>query len=231
MAAGDEAFRQLVERARSMLSIDVSEASKRNLDERLERLAAELALEWIVGDRRFESQGQQTEYWLFRFYDEIFSDEQPDATRVYERFSLSLPRAAYVARILRARRTAHWREAARTELRAQLQRYKSSAEADKKANKAHIQEYDLSLSPVAADELRVLYDRISEFAPDHERPKPPRAKPAYGSARWMAVPALTLLLILDALDQGVARMTNANPLTTVSLMLTLAGLVGTFFNI
>ena len=36
--------------------------------DRLQAVAAELALEWITGERRFESQSQQTEYWLARLY-------------------------------------------------------------------------------------------------------------------------------------------------------------------
>ena len=49
-------------------------------------------------------------------------DEQPD-----ERFGMSLPRAGYLSRLLRARRTAQWRESARKELFAQLNKFKADA--------------------------------------------------------------------------------------------------------
>lgn len=82
---------------------------------------------WVVGEKRFESQSQQREYWLSRFYEEVFIDEQPDATRIYERFGMSLPRAGYLSRLLRARRIAQWRHAARLELKRQLERKRQAA--------------------------------------------------------------------------------------------------------
>jgi hypothetical protein len=82
----------LTERAQQSLSVEASDGARERLRERLQTVAAELALEWIVGERRFENQSQQTEYWLARFYEEIFLDEQPEATRIYARFGLPLPR-------------------------------------------------------------------------------------------------------------------------------------------
>jgi hypothetical protein len=124
----DDARKALLERAQALLSTDASPVAKKNIKSNLESLAATLLLEWLVGDKRFESQSQQTEYWLSRFYDSVFVDEQPDATRIYERFGVNLPRAGYLARLLRARRAAQWRQAARAELKTQLERYKDRAE-------------------------------------------------------------------------------------------------------
>lgn len=198
----DEVRKALLERALALLATDASAAAKKNLKSNLESLATTLLLEWIVGDRRFETQSQQTEYWLSRFYDGIFLDEQPDATRIYERFGLSLPRAGYLARLLRARRTSQWRQAAREELKVQLERYKARAEEAKKEGQGHVTEFDVSLSPGAADEMRVVYDRLAAFVAERERPKPPKAKPSFGNSRWLAVPAETLLSILEALASG-----------------------------
>lgn len=72
----DEARKALLERAQVLLSTDASPAAKKNLKSGLDGLAATLLLEWLVGDKRFEGQSQQTEYWLSRFYEEIFVDEQ-----------------------------------------------------------------------------------------------------------------------------------------------------------
>ena len=200
--AGDDAVKALAERARAALELGASPASRKLAKARLETLASTLLLEWLVGDKRFESQSQQTEYWLSRFYEEIFIDEQPDATRIYERFGLSLPKAGYLARMLRARRAPQWRQAARVELKTQLERHKAAALAATKVGQAHITEFDVSLSPGGADELRVLYDRIAAFKPERERPKPPRAKPSFGNSRWLGVPAETLLQLLDDLAAG-----------------------------
>jgi hypothetical protein len=197
-----EAARTLVERAQAALKLDASSAAQKLAKAKLDALASTLLLEWLVGDRRFESQSQQTEYWLSRFYEEIFIDEQPDATRIYERFGVSLPRASYLARLLRARRTAQWREAARVELKTQLERYKAAAEQEKKEGRGHTTEFDMSLSPGAADELRVMYDRIAAFIPERERPKPPKARPSFGNSRWLGVPAETILQLLDTLAKG-----------------------------
>ncbi|MGY3129333.1 hypothetical protein ACVWZM_000015 [Bradyrhizobium sp. USDA 4501] len=198
----DEARKALLERALALLATDASPAAKKNLKSNLESLATTLLLEWIVGDKRFETQSQQTEYWLSRFYDGIFVDEQPDATRIYERFGLNLPRSGYLARLLRTRRASQWRQAAREELKVQLERYKARAEEAKKEGQGHVTEFDVSLSPGAADEMRVVYDRLAAFVAERERPKPPKAKPSFGNSRWLAVPAETLLSILEALASG-----------------------------
>jgi hypothetical protein len=203
MAKADEDARKaLIERALSVLSIDASASAKKNLKSNLEDLGTTLLLEWLVGDKRFESQSQQTEYWLSRFYEVIFVDEQPDATRIYERFGISLPRASYLTRLLRARRAAQWRQAARAELKTQLERHKAAALTAEKEGQAHVQDFDLSLSSGAADELRVLYDRIAAFMPEKERPRPPKPRPSFGNSRWLGVPAETLLLALKALAAG-----------------------------
>lgn len=192
----------LLEKASAQLALDVSPADDANIKKNLEQLASELLLEWLVGDKRFESLGQQTEYWLSRFYEEIFVHEQPDATRIYERFSLSLPRSVYLVRLLRARRVTQWRQAARLELKTQLERHKKKAEEAKAERQAHIVAFDVSLSPGAADELRVVYDSIASFVSEHERPKPPMARASFGNSRWFGIPAETLLLILDNLQSG-----------------------------
>jgi hypothetical protein len=179
-----------------VLASDASPVAQKAIKNKLETLSATLLLEWLLGDKRFETQSQQTEYWLSRIYDEIFADEQPDATRIYERFGIGIARATYLARIMRAQRTGQWRKQARTELKTQLQRNKSRAEQAEKEGQAHIQEFDVSLSAGAADEMRVLFDRIAAFVPERERPKPPKAKPSFGNSRWWGVPAETLLLLL-----------------------------------
>lgn len=190
----------LSQRAFDALVTDASPEAVKALQGRLQPFAAELLLEWLAGEKRFESQSQQTEYWLSRFYEEFFTDEQPDATRIYARFGLSLPRAGYVARLLRARGTATWRKAARAELKGRLKEKEASALQLQEEGQAQVQEYDIGLSSGAADELRVMYDRLVALAKEAEQPKPPKAKPSFGGLRWLSVPAETLLLVLKQLD-------------------------------
>jgi len=199
MPAKNARLAELIEQANATLAQDGSAPTKKNINDKLPDLATELMLEWLVAEKRFDSQSQQVEYWLSRFYEELFSDEQPDTSKIYQRFSLSLPRAAYLCRLLRARRMAQWRKAARQELQTQFERNRKKAEEAKKAGQDHIQEFDISLSSGAADELRVIYDRMSESIAEHERPRPPRAKPGFGNAKWFSVPADTLLLVLGTL--------------------------------
>ena len=202
---GDDARKILLDRALAALSTGASATARKNLKSNLEKLAATLILEWVVGDKRFESQSQQTEYWLSRFYESIFVDEQPDATRIYERFGIGLPRAGYMTRLLRARRGGQWRQAARAELKTQLERHKMAALEEKREGRAHITEFDVSLSPGAADELRVVYDRLTAFLPERERLKPPKARPSFGKSRWLGVPAETLLSILEEIANGDSK--------------------------
>jgi hypothetical protein len=206
MATSDEPqlsarLSQLHQRALDALSTDASAQSVQKLTDGLHLLAAELMLEWLTGEKRFESQSQQTEYWLARFYDEMYPDEQPDATHIYSRFGLTLPRAGYFARLLRARATATWRSAARLELAKRLGEKKASALQEKADGQSSITDYDIGLSPGAADELRVQYDRLIASLAEGVQPRPPKVKPAFGGLRWLSVPADTLLLMLDRLEQ------------------------------
>lgn len=197
-----ERLSQLHQRALDALSTDASAQSVQKLSDGLHLLAAELMLEWLTGEKRFESQSQQTEYWLARFYEQMYPDEQPDATRIYSRFGLTLPRAGYVARLLRARATATWRSAARLELVRRLAEKRESAAQEKADGQSSITDYDIGLSQGAADELRVLYDRLSASMAEGAQPRPPKMKPSFGGLRWLSVPADTLLLILEQLDRG-----------------------------
>ncbi|MFL5074635.1 MAG: hypothetical protein ACJ8DS_05235 [Microvirga sp.] len=70
MAEVEERLKSLSSRAQAKLGVQASKAAQDALKQRLASVATELALEWIVGERRFESQGEQAEYWLARLYEE-----------------------------------------------------------------------------------------------------------------------------------------------------------------
>jgi hypothetical protein len=67
---GDDAAKALLDRAQAALKLDASPAAQKLANTKLESLASMLLLEWLVGEKRFESQSQQAEYWLSRFYEE-----------------------------------------------------------------------------------------------------------------------------------------------------------------
>lgn len=196
----DDSLKDLRDRALETLSSDASTPAVKALKAKLETLSSVLFLEWLLGDNRFDSPTQQTEYWLSRFYDEVYTDEQPDASRIYGRFGIAIARASYLARMMRAQRMGLWRKQARAELKTQLQRQKARAEEVLKGDKGSLQEFDVSLSLGAEDEMRVLYDRAAAFVPERERPRPPKPRGGFGNSRWWGVPADTLLLLLKNLD-------------------------------
>lgn len=205
MADVDQSLQALLQRARASLVAEASDASKALIEARLEAVAASLALEWLVGDRRFESQGQQTEHWLARLYEELYPDEQPDATRLYLRFGLPLPRAQYVARLLLARRTGHWRNAARAEVTGALKVFEADAKKARDKDVSQTVRFDISLTRGGYDELVVLYDRLVGAIAGQNRPAPPkRVSGSSGKLAWFSVTAECLLALLDLIEKEKA---------------------------
>lgn len=201
--AEDADRRDRAARARAALAIDASPASRARIESGYEALCVDLVSEWVLGERRHESQGQQAEAWIARFYDDLHSDEQPDPARIYARYQLGLPRAQYLARLLRARRSAQWRAAARVELRRVLEsvepRAREAAAADPRQDQT--QRFDLSLSRGAYDELVTLYDSVAAAVTGGERPAPPARRPSSPTLTWFSMTAETILALLDALHR------------------------------
>jgi hypothetical protein len=195
MPFSEETRKALLEKAVANLSIDASADSMKRVRERLEAVAAELALEWLSGELRFETQGQQTEHWLNRVYETLFEDEQPDGSRIYARFNLPLPRAQYVTRLLLARRRTQWRTKARAEAEHALRNHEKKArEQVGKGNRAH--SYESPMSRGALDELMIVYDQTLTAAGD-ETFSPPRRQSASPSRVFVGMTAETICAILD----------------------------------
>ena len=201
MADVDADLQGLLGQARASLAADASKESTALIDARLEAVAASLALEWITGLRRFESQGQQMEYWLSRIYEALYPDEQPDATRLYVRFGLPLPRAQYVTRLLLARRSAHWRDAARQEVFHALEAFEKNAAAATKAGAGQTTRYEINLSRGAYDELIVIYDRMIGHLAGPDRPSPPKRAPSSPTLVWFSISAQGVLALLGQIQK------------------------------
>lgn len=190
-----------VAQAKAALAIDASPASRARIESGYDALCVDLVSEWVLGEGRHESQGQQAEAWIARFYEALHSDEQPDPARIYARFRLGLPRAQYLARLLRARREAQWRAAARAELRDTLSRIAPDARAAAEAGRAQVQRFELSLSRGGYDELVALYDAAAVTAPPGARPAPPAKKPSSPTLTWFSITAEAILFLVDALGR------------------------------
>lgn len=188
-----------VARAKAALEIDASPASRKRIEAGYEALCVDLVSEWVLGERRHETQGQQAEAWIARFYDALHGDEQPNANRIYARYQFGLPRAQYLARLLRARRTAQWRAAARAELRQVLERAEADARAAAETGRAQVQRFELSLSRGGYDELVTHYDSIAAAIAGGDRPAPPAKKPSSPTLTWFSITAETILALVDAL--------------------------------
>jgi hypothetical protein len=199
--AEDADRRDRAARARAALAIDASPASRARIESGYEALCVDLVSEWVLGEHRAESQGQQAEAWIARFYDALHSDEQPDTNRIYARYQLGLPRAQYLARLLRARRSAQWRAAARAELRQVLERAEPDARAAAEAGRAQVQRFELSLSRGGYDELITVYDTAAAAVTGGDRPAPPSKKPSSPTLTWFSITAEAILALLDALRQ------------------------------
>ncbi|MDR6292839.1 MULTISPECIES: hypothetical protein [Inquilinus] len=199
--AEDADRRDRLARAKAALEIDASPEARARIKAGYEALCVDLVSAWVLGEKRFESQGQQAEDWIARCYEALHSDEQPDAARIYARFQLGLPRAQYLARLLRARRSAQWRAAARAELRQALQRAETMSREAAAVGRAQIQRFDLSLSRGAYDELVVLYDAVASAVTGGDRPAPPTKRPSSPTLTWFSITAETILALLDALPE------------------------------
>lgn len=198
MARVDRAA-QLLGAAKKQLAFDASVNARERIEKRLETICTELVGEWLTGERRFESPSQQAEHWIARIYEEIFEDEQPDATRLYMRFQLPLPRAHYVTRLMLARRTAQWRSAAREEILRVLASVEKKAKEAADAGEDQTQRFDLSVSRGGYDELMVVFDSLARGLKEANRPTPPAKKPSTPTLIWFSITAEAVIALLGRL--------------------------------
>ena len=141
------------------------------------------------------------EYWLSRIYEALYPDEQPDASRLYTRFGLPLPRAQYVTRLLLARRSAYWRKAAHEELVGALKGFEKDARAAIKAGAGSTTPYKISLTRGGYDELVVVFDRMVGHIVGQNRPSPPRREPSLPTLVWFTLSAQGVVALLDEIGK------------------------------
>ena len=186
----------LLAQASAALKQGASDAAAQAIDEKLKDLAASLALEWLVNERRFESQGQQTEAWLARLYEEIYTDEKPEAGRIYGRLDLPLARSQYLARQLRTRQAARWRTTANAEVLKQLAAFSARASEAVKAKRPDAS-FEFRLSKDGVDALMAAYDRSVDGADG--KAYPPQIKSRSPAWTFVAVTAASLPILSQAI--------------------------------
>ncbi|MFK0206322.1 hypothetical protein [Agrobacterium sp. NPDC090283] len=163
-------------------------------------IAADLFFEWLLNERRFETMSQATEHYVAKVEEKLYPDDPPNPTKLYERYSLPLARARYLARILLARRSARWREGARRELLAKLNEKRVDAEAAEAAGRLS-QEFDCVLSRPAYDEFQVLYE-WARANPVANRPlAPPRVISTFVQEVTVRIRCQVILVVIDILNQ------------------------------
>lgn len=184
---------------RALLARNASEESVERIDSEFESLCVELVSDWLSGEQRFESTSQQTEYWLSRLYETIYKDEQPESTRIYQRFRFPLSKAQYISRLLIARSAGDWRNVARTELKQTLEASRALAEDAIRSGRGVVEDYSISLSRGAYDELIVIYDDVCRRLRSAQRPPAVRKQSSTSSFVACTIMASTVIAILKEL--------------------------------
>lgn len=163
-------------------------------------IATDLFLEWLLNERRFETMSQATEHYVAKVEEKLYPDDPPNPTKLYERYSLPLSRARYLARVLLARRSARWRNGARRELLARLDEKSVDALAAEAAGRVS-QEFDCVLSRPAYDEFQVLYE-WARANPAENRPlTPPRVISTFVQEVTVRIRCQVILVVIDVINQ------------------------------
>jgi len=166
----------------------------------LAALSTDLYFEWLLNEQRFDSISQVTEHWVAKTEEILFPNDPPNPTKLYDRYSLPLPRARYLARMLMARSAARWRKGARLELLAKFKAIESDARAAEKTD--HLdQNFDCILTKPVYDEFQVLYE-IARTGPPQPRPlTPPKVISSFLQEVTIRVNGQVILGIIELIDR------------------------------
>jgi hypothetical protein len=163
-------------------------------------LSAKLVLEWLLNEKCFETMSQATEHWVASFEEGLFPDEAPDPTKLYDRCTLPLPKARYLARLLLARRSGRWRVGARKELLARLREKEADARLAEEQKRIS-QEFDCVFSRPAYEEFQALYEK-ARATPNPKRPlSPPRVISSFIQEVTVRVRCQVVLVLIELIAQ------------------------------
>jgi len=190
----DERLRQ------AFRQFEIAPAGEADAARAFSEIASDLFFEWLLNEQRFETMSQSTEHFVAKVEEKLFPSEPPNATKLYDRYSLPLSRARYLSRLLLARRSARWRDGARAELLRKLTEKSQDAGEAEAANRFS-QEFDCILSRPALDEFQVLYE-WGRAHPIANRPlSPPKVLSTFGQEVTVRIRCQVILVLIDIINQ------------------------------
>jgi hypothetical protein len=109
-------------------------------------------------------------------------------------------KARYLARLLLARRSAHWRAGARRELLVRLREFESDAR--RAEHERPSQEFDCILTRPAYEEFQVLYEEVRGAPVNPDRPiRPPKVVSSFIQEVTVRVRCQVLVALFERLQQ------------------------------
>jgi hypothetical protein len=181
-------------------ALQISQANAADATKALCELSTRLFLDWLLNEKRFETMSQATEHWVATVEERLFPDEAPNPTKLYNRYALSLPKARYLARLLLARRSAHWRAGARRELLARLREFEADARRAERERPS--QEFDCVLTRPAYEEFQVLYEEARVAPVNPNRPiRPPKVVSSFVQEVTVRVRCQVVVALIELLPQ------------------------------
>ena len=160
--------------------------------------AFEVTCDWILGEKRFRSLTEQQIAWIEKLYIDIIPPtEKPSYDRLYNEFHLSAGQAQYIARVLTDKKLTQWRKVALTELNIELESKKEDAELLIQNNEGN-EPITITIDKLAATELKRITDALWK---NNKELLLPSHRPGYGEIKNIDIPAQTLIIILNHLNQ------------------------------
>jgi hypothetical protein len=131
-------------------------------------LADEAWVSWLSGGKRYTSLSEQYTDWIEKIYNRFLPDDPPSVDRLSNSFNVPYGQAQYMARVLKERNTAEWRDKALTELKERL------SEKEKKITSEEwrdVDKADINMSKSAAIQLeRIIWDLYRQSPEDVDIP-------------------------------------------------------------
>jgi hypothetical protein len=146
----------------------LSDLKKEALAQALLPLAVNAWLDWLSGQKRYNSLTEQYTNWIYEMYEGLLPNETPSANQLYNCFNVPYGQAQYIARVLNNRDIPRLRAQALEELKAKLLEQKNeiySRPPPQAKSKA-----DIMLSKNATMQLDNIMGYLARKSPDEVDP-------------------------------------------------------------
>lgn len=189
---------EIIEKIKFLLEPEFGDLDEDEIIEKFALIGFEQFYNWISGNKRYRTLTEQHIAWLENVYTRLISDDEvPSYSRLYNKFNIPYGRAGYMIRVLNERNLPYLRDKAREELLEALEEVRENAQEAIDENRLG-QKFAIRITSLASRELRditnVLYrrDRATIL---------PKSSTSYGDIKTIMVPALTVIEVLDELNQ------------------------------